>query len=152
MAWWETLGLGVRVDRAAASLGATAVRVPLFNVLGGEILLKCLYFICTIAGAAGANTVVFDVTATTGTGPSNMDDGIGDINGSVAGDFMAPQGDITLPAVVVGHLAGAPTFSMPFICPIGTIGVTKGAAVDAGTWRGTLFYVPLTLGAYVTAA
>jgi len=152
MAWWDTLGLGVGVTRAAASLGDTAVRLVLFNVLGGEILLTCMYFVCTIAETGAANAVEFDATPTDGTGPSPMDNGVGDINGLTIGDIMAPQGNIALPAVVTGPLIAGPSFSMPFLCKVGTIGITKAAATDAGTWRGRLFYIPLTDGAYVEAA
>ena len=152
MAWWNTGGLGIPVTRPAGSLGAGADRVILFNVVGGEILLTCMYFVCTIAETGGANAVQFDTTPTTGTGLSVMDDGIGDINGLAIGDIMAPQGDITLPAVVAGPRIAGPSFSMPFICKIGTIGITKAVATDAGTWRGRLFYIPLVDGAYVVAA
>jgi len=152
MAWWESLGLGVRCDRAAGDFGDTAVRLDLFNVVGGEILLTCMYFVATVAPAAGANAIQFDATPTDGTGPSPMDDGVGDINGLAIGDIIAPQGDITLPAVVAGPLTAGPSFSMPFICKTGTIGITKAAAVAAGTWRGSAFYIPLTDGAYLTAA
>jgi len=152
MAWWNTIGLGVPVDRPAGSLGATAVRVILFNVVGGEVLLKCMYFICTIAGGAGANLVEFDLTPTVGSALSPMDNGAGSINGAGIGDIMGPQGDITLPAVEAALGSGIPTFSMPWICKVGTIGVTKSGAFDAGTWVGRLFYTPLTDGAYVVAA
>jgi len=152
MAWWDTLGLGVPVTRAAGAFGATAVRLVLFNVVEGEILLKCMYFVATVAPAAGANPIQFDLTPTVGSALSPMDDGIGDPNGLAIGDIIAPQGDITLPAVVAGPLIAGPTFSMPWICKVGTIGVTKTNAVDLGSWRGRLFYIPLTEGAYVEAA
>ena len=152
MAWWDKLGVGKRITRAAADMGATAIRIAIFNVLNGEILLTCLYGVATVAPAAGANAIQFDATPTAGSGPSPMDDGVGDVNGLAIGDMIAPQGDITLPAVVAGPLCAGPTFSMPFICKTGTIGITKAAAVAMGTWRFELFYIPLTAGASVTAA
>ena len=152
MAWWHTLGLGVGVTRAAGSLGALANRLVLFNVVAGEILLTCMYFVCTVAETGAANAIEFDITPTDGTGPTPMDNGVGDINGLVIGDIIAPQGVLTLPAVVTGPLIAGPSFSRFFICKVGTIGITKAAATDAGTWRGRLFYIPLTEGAYVVAA
>lgn len=152
MPWWSSLGLGKGVTRVAASLGGAADRVILFNVVAGEILLTCLYFVCTIAETGVGNAIEFDATPTDGTGPSPMDNGVGDINGLTIGDIIAPQGSVALPAVVAGPLIAGPSFSMPFICKAGTIGITKAAATDAGTWRGRLFYIPLTDGAYVEAA
>ena len=144
--------LGIHVSRAAGSLGALANRVILFNVAGGEILLTCLYGVCTVAETGGANAIQFDATPTAGGALSPMDDGIGDINGLLVGAVIAPQGNITLPAVVAGPLTAGPTFSMPWICKAGTIGVTKAAATDAGTWRFELYYIPLISGAIVAAA
>lgn len=144
--------LGIHVRRAAGTLGALANRVVLFTITGGEILLTCLYGVCTIAEAGAANAIQFDATPTAGGALSPMDDGVGDINGLLVGAVIAPQGNITLPAVVAGPLTAGPTFSMPFICKVGTIGVTKAAATDAGTWRFELYYVPLTRGAVVVAA
>lgn len=151
MAWWETLGLGIPVNRAIGAFGATAVRLILFNVVGGEILLKCMYFVATTAPAGGANPIQFDLTPTVGSALSPMDDGVGDPDGLAIGDIIAPQGDITLPASADPMTSG-PIFSMPWICKVGTIGVTKANAVDMGSWRGRLFYIPLTEGAYVEAA
>jgi len=144
--------LGIHVSRAAADMGATAVRIPLFTIAGGEILLTCLYGVCTVAETGAANAIQFDATATVGNVFSPMDDGVGDINGILVGGMIAPQGDITLPAVVAGPFTGNPTFSMPFICKVGTIGITKAAATDAGTWRFEAYYIPLISGAVVTAA
>ena len=144
--------LGTHISRPAAAMGATAIRIPLFTVTAGEILLTCLYGVATVAPAALANAIQFDLTPTVGSAASPMDDGVGDLNGLAIGDIIAPQGDITLPAVVAGPLIAGPTFSMPWICKVGTIGVTKAAAQDMGTWRFELYYVPLTAGAYVVVA
>jgi hypothetical protein len=152
MSWWQKIGLGIRVVRPAADMGNTAIRIAIFDVNVGEVLLTCLYGTCTVAPAGAANAIQFDLTPTVGTGPSPMDDGVGDLNGLAIGDIIAPQGNITLPAVVAGPLCAGPTFSMPWICKVGDIGITKAQAQAAGTWSFTLFYIPLTDGANVTAA
>ena len=144
--------LGIHVQRATADLGATAVRLALFDVTGGEVLVTCLYCLCVTAPAAGANAVVFDATPAVGTGPSPMDDGVGDVNGLAIGDIIAPQGDITVPAVVAGPLCAGPIFSMPYIAKVGDIGITKAAAVAMNTWRCDIYYIPLQPGALVAAA
>lgn len=140
--------LGQRVENTV-DFGAGGGRVVLFTITGGEIYLRCLYGVCTIAETGAAQAIQFDCTPTVSTGLGIMDDGIGDINGLLVGAIIAPQGDITLPAVVAGPLTAGPSFSMPFICQTGTIGVNLTNATAAGTWRMVMYYVPLTIGAAV---
>ncbi len=144
--------LGQRVEQALEDWGAAAGgRTALFTITGGEIYIRCLYSICTTAPAGGAQVVQFDCTATAGA-IGVMSDNAGDINTILVGAIIAPQGDITLPCVVGGPLTAGPSFSMPFLCQTGTIGVTCGGALDHGVWTSILFYVPLTNGAAVVAA
>jgi len=141
--------LGQRVENLLVSFGAAAGgRTVLFTVTGGEIYIRCLYCRCTTAAAAGAQTAQFDCTPTAGA-VGVMDNGVGDINGLLIGAIIAPQGDITLPAVVAGPLTAGPTFSLPWLCQTGTIGVTCGGAFDHGDWDCIMYYVPLTNGAAV---
>lgn len=143
--------LGQRVARLAVSFGTGAgVRTVLFTIAGGEIYTRCLYCVCTTAPAAGAQTVQFDCTPTVATGASVMDNGAGNINGVLIGAVIAPQGDITLPAVVAGPLTAGPTFSMPWVCKTGTIGITCLGAFDHGDFDCIMYYIPLTIGAAVT--
>lgn len=145
--------LGQRVENLAVSFGAAAGgRTALFDIAGGEVYIRCLYCVCTVAPAGGAQAVQFDCTPTAGA-VGVMDDGVGDINGILIGAIIAPQGDVTnLPAVVAGPLTGGPTFSMPWLCQTGEIGITCAAALDHGDWDCIVFYVPLTNGATVVAA
>ena len=143
--------LGQRVAKPNVSFGAGAgVRTTLFTIAGGEIYTRCIYCVCVTAAAAGAQAVQFDWTPGVATGPSVMDNGVGDINGLVTGAVIAPQGDIALPAVVAGPLTAGPTFSRPWVCKVGTIGITCAGAFDHGDWDCIMFYVPLTIGAAVT--
>lgn len=150
---WESLEargvLGVRVPRDAGAVPLTATRQNLYTITVGEILLTALYGVCTVAETGGANTVTFDATPTVGGALSPMDNGVGDINGSVVGDLMGPQGSIGLPAVATGTTGAIPTLWMPWICKVGSIGVTMGAAIADSSWRWVLFYIPLTSGALV---
>jgi len=150
---WESLEgrgvLGVRVARPAAALPGVAARVNLYTVTVGEILLTCLYGVCTVGETGGANAIEFDATPTVGGALSPMDTGVGDINGSVIGDVCGPQGSIALPAVGAGTTGAIPTMWMPWICKVGSIGVTLAAATADSTWRWVLFYIPLTDGALV---
>lgn len=141
--------LGQRVQNLAVDfLAAAGGRIVLFTITGGEILLRCLYCVAVAAPAGAAQAIQFDNTPTAGA-VGVMDNGVGDLNGLAIGDVIAPQGDITLPAVVAGPLTCGPTFSMPFLCQTGTIGITIAAAQDHGEWDAIMFYVPLTLGAAV---
>lgn len=143
--------LGQRVENLAVSFGAGAGgRTVLFTVAGGEIYIRCLYCVATVAPAAGAQAVQFDCTPTLGTGANVMDNGIGDINGIAIGDIIAPQGNFILPCVVAGPLTAGPSMSQPWIMQAGTIGITCGAALDHGDWDCIMFFVPLTIGATVT--
>lgn len=141
--------LGQRVANPAVDFGAAAGgRTVLFTITGGEIYVRCLYCVSVVAPAAGAQVVQFDCTPTAG-GAGVMDNGVGNINGVLIGGVIAPQGDITLPAVVAGPLTAGPTFSMSWICQTGTIGITCGAALDHGDWNCVMYYIPLTIGATV---
>ena len=152
---WESFEgrgvLGQKVDRAAGIVPVTAIRLNLYTITVGEILLTCLYGVCTIAETGGANAVVFDATPTVGGALSPMDNGAGDINGSVVGDMMGPQGNIALPAVGAGTTGAIPTMWMPWICKVGNIGITMAAATADSSWRWVLYYIPLTEGALVVA-
>lgn len=144
--------LGQRVEQPLEDWGAgPGDRTALFTITGGEVYIRCLYSICTTAPAAGAQVVRFDCTPTAGA-VGVMSDNVGDINNIQIGAIIAPQGDITLPSVVAGPLTAGPTFSMPWLCQTGTIGVTCGGALDHGVWTSIVFYVPLTSGAVVVAA
>lgn len=144
--------LGIKVERAAAALPGAAAFYDLYTVTGGEILLTSLYAVCTVAETGGANAVVFGANPTVGSAISPMDNGAGDINGSVVGDLMGPQGDITLPAVGAGTTGAIPTMWMPWICKTGVIGVTLAANTADSSWRWCLYYIPLTEGALVVAS
>ena len=141
--------LGQRVENLAVSFGAGAGgRTVLFTITGGEIYIRCLYCRCTVAPAGGAQAVQFDCTPTAGA-VGVMDNGVGDINTILVGAIIAPQGAILLPAVVAGPLTAGPTFSMPWLCQTGTIGITCAAALDHGDWDCIMYYVPLTNGVTV---
>lgn len=152
---WESLEgrgvLGQPVVRAAGAVPVTAIRQDLFTITVGEILLTCLYGVCTVPETGGANAVEFDATPTVGGALSPMDNGAGDINGSVVGDMMGPQGDIALPAVGAGTTGAIPTMWRPWICKVGSIGVTMAAATADSSWRWVACYIPLTEGALLAA-
>lgn len=142
--------LGQRHINLAVDFGAAAAaRVVLFTITGGEIYVRCLYCVATVApNAGGGQTIGFDCTS--GSTLSAMDTGAGTLGGLAIGAVIAPQGNILLPCVVAGPLTAGPTFSQPWICRTGTIGVTIGAALDHGDWDCIIFYVPLTSGATLT--
>ena len=150
---WESLEgrgiLGQRVVRGLTAIGAGG-RLNLFTITGGEILLTVLYGVCTTAETGGANNATFDATPTTGGALSPMSSATA-FGAAAIGDMLCPQGGLALPAHPAAGYSGAmPTMWMPWICKVGSIGVTKSAATGNSVWRWVLCYIPLTLGAVVT--
>lgn len=144
--------LGIHVSRPAAALGAGAGRNVLFQVIGGEVYITCLYGVCTVAETGAGTTMQFDSLPTVGGAAAPMDNGAGNCNGLLVGDVIAPQGNLALPCIVAGPLCAGPTFSRPWLAKVGSIGITPGGAVDRGSYRFELYYVPLKAESSVVPA
>lgn len=142
--------LGRKAVRGITAIGAGG-RLNLFTITNGEILLTVLYGLCTTDETGGANNATFDATPTTGGALSPMcaATAFGALN---AGDLLCPQGSIANPCSPAAGASGAmPTMWMPFICKVGSIGVTKSAATGNSSFSWVLCYIPMTPGAIVTA-
>lgn len=151
---WESLQgrgiLGQQVVREAAGLPGAAAYYNLYTVTVGEILLTVLYGICTVDETGGAITGQFGATPTVGGAVSPMS-AASAWTALNAGDIVAPQGDITLPSTPNPNSGAGETLWMPWVCKVGSIGVTLSAATANSSFRWVLHYIPLTEGALVEA-
>lgn len=144
--WESYLGRGVlgqMISNPLGDLGAATFEI--FTVAGGNILITCLYGMCT-ADEANAITARFHVNATVG-GISFLSAATSILAVNV-GDVITAQGDPALPTTPIADSGAGPSMWHPWICKPGTIGLTiSGAGVSDWIWN--LVYVPLDEGVTV---
>ena len=134
------MGVGLRVDRAAAAL--TAATVPFFTVTG-VIQLTGLYGLITVD--SGANLCSWSVNPTAGTTTSicaNLD-----INPALVGDLLGITGVVATAMTYGGAVVG---MMQPLLVTAGTIDFISAAA--DGTISAHLYYLPMSAGANVVTA
>ena len=134
------MGVGLRVDRAAAAL--TAATVPFFTVTG-VIQLTGLYGLVTVA--SGANLCSWSVNPTAGTTTSLCADL--DINPALVGDVLGITGVVATAMTYGGAAVG---IMQPLVITAGTIDFIAAAA--DGSISAHCYFLPLTVGANVVAA
>ena len=150
MAWWEEIGLGIKVTRDAEALAIDASPgAPFFTVAGGLVRLTGLLGYCTVA-VGGAQTVQFALDPdAAGAAVTVLDTGL-NITASVEGDIISITGDPGV-ALMGGHVcvqAMMPASPAGVILAPGVIGFIATAAL--GTFRWVLWYKPVDDGATVT--
>ncbi|KKN14265.1 hypothetical protein LCGC14_0997760 [marine sediment metagenome] len=148
MAWWDKIGNGRLVTRAAVTLASATTNI--FDVTGGRIILtKIVGSITVIVGGAANVSLQADPTvATSTTAPLCADL---DINGYDVGDLLGITGvptDAMVPPIAGGAIV-APTMQM--IIQTGTIEFVCDAA-PGGAVLWTVWYQPLDNGASVAAS
>jgi hypothetical protein len=140
------LNTGIRIDRNVAGIttGANAI----FEIIGGPVYVNMFYGIVTVAIQAAATLLHFDMDVTAGAGLDlalSVDSA--DLTGDVATTVYIP------PATVAGamtvHALGLNIFPT-WILPIGEL-MLHASATRTGTIVWSMFYYPLTEGAYVVA-
>lgn len=141
--------LGQKVDRATANLPQTA-QAPIFNVVGGRILLTSLVGEVTTAVQAQATTVQLIATPSSGTAV-NLTNSTGDVNGKEIGATVVLPTTVGGTAVVANAGANLLTISGLLLLRTGTLDFKTGAS-STGQMKWSLTYVPLDDGASVTAA
>jgi hypothetical protein len=139
--------LGCRVDKTATILPNTTYS-DLFNIAGGKVLVAAMIGECTVA-VGGANACKFFVNPTVATSPTTDLCTAVDINTDDIGDLLSMTGTPG-DGLLVAH-KGAVQIGYPVIVQTGTIGI-HAAGNTAGTFKWMLFYVPIDVGATVTAA
>lgn len=150
MAWWEEIGLGIRVIKAAAAISVDASPGErFFTVAGGLVRLTGLLGYCTVAPGASNNcNFTLDPAEVLGAVTplcTNLD-----ITASTEGDIITITGDPGV-AMVGGHLGMQ---LMMDAAPAGVV-LTPGyigfIADDAlGTFLWVIWYKPIDSGATVT--
>jgi hypothetical protein len=149
------LGIGMRVDRAAALV--TAATVALFNVKGGRVMMHGFLGEIVVAIPATATTLQIthlttDVTAVV----TDLCLASADIQGYAPGRMFtlpAAVGSVLTvstgsSAAVFGTTGGAPEY----ILKIGSLQLVGSAAPATGTIKWTMWYHPIDPGSYVEAA
>lgn len=146
LANFTKMALGLRVDKAAATLPATTTQT-IFTVAGGRVAVVLLLGEVTTVIQAQVNNLKVTSAPTTGTAvdlASNLD-----VNGKEAGTLLLVEGDGT---ALVGANAGAALSGVGqpfFIVPIGVIRI-ETSATNTGATKWTIRYFPLEEGAVVT--
>ena len=144
---FSDVNLGIRVDRASATVPQTATQA-IFNVVGGRVVVNAIVGqVTTIFGAVGNINLV----STPSTGGA-----VNDMSTAVAGGSTALYSLISITGVpgdntVIGGCGSVQTMDRPVIVQVGAIGF-KTSASSTGAIKWTIAYLPLDDGAYVTAA
>jgi hypothetical protein len=138
------IGLGIKVDKATASLPATATGT-LFTVSGGGVWVTSLIGVVTTSIQAQANAVKFVATPTTGA--VNDLSATVDVNALAAGGLLSLTG-LAGDAAVKSTGGGVSTLRNPIFVNIGTIGLNT-AATNTGSVRWMITYIPYETGASV---
>lgn len=137
---------GQATDRATAALPATAT-ATIFTVAGGRIVLLGLIGEVTTIIQAQATTLKVVSTPTVGT--SGDLSATVDMNAKEVGTLLGITG---LPSdAMVALASAAPLCSRQNVVPIGAIRLTTGAT-STGSVKWRLFWLPVDVGATVTAA
>lgn len=134
------MGIGLRVDRAAATHAAATT--PYFTVTG-DILLTGLTGKITVA--AGACDCSWQANPTAGT--TVLFAQILDINPALVGDLLSVTGVLATAMTYGGAVVG---IMQPLAITAGTIDLIAAAADGATSW--SLWYLPMSLDATVVTA
>ena len=143
----RTVLFGIRVERATATLPATATG-SLFTVTGGRIILTSFIGEVTTGIQAQANAIKLVATPTTGS--VNDLSGTVESNGLAAGGLLGITG-LAADAMVKSTGGGISNLRNPVVVAIGAIGLNT-AATNTGSVKWVMTYIPLDVGATVVAA
>jgi len=138
--------LGVKVDRASATLPQTAA-APIFNVVGGRVaMIGIVGEVTVILGAVGDMSLEANPTVGTLAGLC----AVTAAGAMEAGTLISIDGTIAT-ALLCVSAGGTAMQSKPVVLPVGTLDLRLSAS-STGEVRWSIFYVPIDDGAYVTAA
>lgn len=141
------IGLGLRVDRATATLPQTTA-AAIFTVSGGRVAITGIVGEVTTVIQTQANDTKLTANPTTGTSVDLC--AALNITADEAGCLYGIDG--TVANALVGANAGyCPLPAMPLVVNEGTIDLDC-AASNTGSVKWSIWYFPLDLGAEVTAA
>jgi hypothetical protein len=140
------LVLGIRVDRATATLPQTAA-AAIFNIVGGRVAMTAILGeVTTLLGAVG--NMSLESNPTTGTTAALC--GVLAAGALEVGTLLSIDG--TKATALLGVDAGGTAMqSKPVVLPVGTLDLRLSGS-STGSVKWSIWYVPLDDGAYVTAA
>jgi hypothetical protein len=139
------INTGIRVDRNVA--GITTGTNAIFEVFGGPVLVNLFYGIVTVAIQAAATTLHLEYDVTAGAGLDfDLCIASADLTGSAIGTVLIPPATTAAALVLNADINICPQW----ILPIGEL-LLHASATRTGTVVWSMFYYPLTEGAYVTA-
>ena len=139
------LNLGIRVDRATATLPQGAASA-IFNIVGGRVLVTAIIGqVTTVLGAVGNLKLI--ATPTTGA--------VNDMCAVVAAGTLAAGVLVSIDGIVGDAMltgtGSVSTMTSPVVVNVGTITQSLSGS-STGSIKWTLCYVPFDDGAYVTSA
>ena len=140
------INLGLRVDRATATLPATTA-AAIFNVLGGRVAVTIVGEVTTVLGAVVTNLSI-QSNPTTGTTTAMC--GVLAIANLEAGTLFTIDGTAAT-ALQAGSSGSVRGQNTPVIVAIGAIELLT-SATNTGSVKWSIFYVPIDDGAYIAAA
>lgn len=140
------IGLGIRVDRATATLPQTTA-AAIFNIVGGRVaMMAILGEVTTVLGAVG--NMSLEANPTTGTTAALC--AVVAAGAFEAGTLLSIDG--TKATAMLGVDAGGTAMqSKPVALPVGTLDLRLSAS-STGSVKWSIWYLPIDDGAYVTAA
>uniref|UniRef100_A0A6H1Z6F1 Uncharacterized protein n=1 Tax=viral metagenome TaxID=1070528 RepID=A0A6H1Z6F1_9ZZZZ len=145
MAWWDKLGMGIRVDAAARALAAETFEFA--SVLGGDVLITQIIGRFTVI-TGGASNVNLQFTPDVATAGVTALCALANVNGLDVGDIVTITGVPGNPLLVT--VTGAkPGLTVPLILQAGGIESVVSAASGAAEIAWSLWYIPLSDAAYV---
>lgn len=139
--------LGIRVDRATATLPQSTA-AAIFNIVGGRVAMTAIIGeVTTVIGANGSNHSL-ESNPTTGTTSAIC--GVVAAANKEAGTLFSITGTVG-DAMLGDDAGGAAMQDRPVALPVGTLDF-RTTGNNTGSIKWSLFYVPIDDGAYVTAA
>jgi hypothetical protein len=140
------INLGMRVDRATATLPQTAA-AAIFNIVGGRVAMTAILGEVTVVLGAVGN-MSLEANPTVGTTAALC--AVVAAGAFEAGTLLSIDG--TLATAMLGVDAGGTAMqSKPVALPVGTLDLRLSAS-STGECKWSIWYVPIDDGAYVTAA
>jgi hypothetical protein len=140
------IGLGIRVDRATATLPQTTA-AAIFNIVGGRVQVTgILGEVTTILGAVG--NMSLESNPTTGTTAALC--AVLAAGALEAGTLLSISG-LKATAMYGVDAGGSAMQHIPVALPVGTLDLRLSGS-STGSVKWSIWYVPLDDGAYITAA
>ncbi len=142
-----SMGVGMRVDKAAIAIGGISTK-SLFTVVGGNCLVVGLIGEVTTIIQTQANNTKYVSTPTTGSATDMC--AVVDISAQEVGGLLNITG-VLADAAIKGTAGAAAMMANGIVVAPGVIGLST-AADNTGSMKFSIWYLPLEDSAYIEAA